>query len=156
MNRVPIAENAVHTIVFCSDDERSEDQLHAVLESSECEVRRVCDETQASEAPPGAAADIVFIDSGLISAGTAQMVANIKRSRPHTWVVLSSENGRVPVMGREFVDVVIDSAEFAQKGRQLLDELRNTCVPLFCTVARGEAPDAKATSQISGGTTKNS
>ena len=125
-----MAEEAVRTVVLCIDDERHANPLHAVLENIGCEVRRACDEMDASGALSGRAADIVLIESDLLSAGTAQMVASIKRSRPHTRVVLSSQNGMVPASGQELVDVVINSAELAQNGH-LLEELRSAPIPFL-------------------------
>lgn len=136
MSRMPIAEEVVNTVVLCIDDERCAHQLHAMLEDSGCEVRCAYDETGAVGVLTGLVADIVFIDSRLLSARTAQMVANIKRSRPRTRVVLRSDNGVVPAIGQEVVDVVVDSAELAENG-WLLDELRNARIPFLAKWLNG-------------------
>ena len=45
--------------------------------------------------------------------------------------MLVSENGVVPTIGQELVDVVVDPAELAGRTRWLLDELRDTHIPFF-------------------------
>ena len=69
MSRMSIAENVVHTIVFCSDDERS--RASAPCHSGKLRLRsqtRIRRNRGKLESSPVLAADIVFIDSGLLSA----------------------------------------------------------------------------------------
>ncbi len=132
MSGTSSAEKAKTAGVLCIDgiDARAQD-LQNILEDFGCEVRRVRDETEAVETLKILPVDVVLVDSRFLNAGTARTVANIKSLRPRVRVVLSCDNGMVPAMRRQLVDVVIDKAEFARRGRWLLDELQDVHFPFF-------------------------
>ncbi len=133
MSGTSSTEKARSAGVLCIDgnDMRAQD-LQKSLEDVGCEVRRARDETEAVETLKILPVDVVFlVDSRFLNAGTARAVANIKSLRPGVRVVLSSDDGMVPAVWQELVDVVIDKAEFARRGRWLLDELQDVHFPFF-------------------------
>jgi CheY-like chemotaxis protein len=126
------AEKARTAGVLCIDgNDTSAQDLHKSLEDFGCEVRRARDETEAVETLKLLPVDVVLVDSRFLNAGTARAVANIKNLRPGVRVVLSSDSGVVPAVWQKLVDVVIHKADFARRGRWLLDELRDVHFPFF-------------------------
>ena len=132
MSGISIPKKTASPRILCLDgaDSRVDDR-QKILEDAGFVVMRAQDETDAMEFLGSAAIDVVIVDSRVLNASTAGVVAKIKRWNPHVRIVFVRYKGPVPPIWHELIHVVIDESEFNAKAPWLFEELRNTHFPFF-------------------------
>ena len=102
------------------------------LEENGYVVVQATDEREASTLLKACPVDVVCIDSQIMTdSGGSQVSADLKNASQHVPVVLVQTGNDVPEHFEEHVDVVIDESTFSSVGHWLIEELRETRLPMF-------------------------
>lgn len=102
------------------------------LEKNGYVVVQATDEREASTLLKACPVDVVFIDSQIMTgSGGSEVSAELKNASQHVPVVLVQTGNDVPEHFEKHVDVVIDESTFSSLGHWLIEELRETRLPMF-------------------------
>jgi DNA-binding NtrC family response regulator len=103
------------------------------LAASGVEIITACNEYRAVEVIRSNRVDVVCIDSEFLVNRGPWLGAFIRRHMPLVSVILIADDARIPGHFEKHVDIVIDRADFAISGRELVRELLRGHAPFFHT-----------------------